>query len=67
MGRLGGRGTYLRRRSGGNTGGVVPLPATGTPRTDARQCRKERDKAADAQAAVSYVLLPRQQRMGLPG
>ena len=47
--------------------GVVPLPATGAPRPAARKCRKERDKAADAQAAVHSILRNCQKRIGMPG
>ena len=68
LGRIGGVGGGLPRISGGNAGrGGVMMPATGASRPAARQCWKERKKAADAQVEVRSVLRPRQQRMGLPG
>ena len=65
--RRGGGAASLRRSSGNTDVGGVLLPETGAPWPTAQQCRKERDKMANAQASVRYVSRPRQCRMGLPG
>ena len=59
--RIGGRGggpAEEKRRQ--RWQGGVPLPAAGVPQPAACQCWKEQDKAADTQAAVPSVSLPRQ-------
>ena len=68
LGQIGGGGyPYLEEPAEMPVGGDSRCLQGGAPWRAARQCRMERDKAADAQAEVRSVLCPCQQRMGLPG